>query len=152
MSSLQPLSQAHRDTSLDILRGFALAGVLLTFCITDTRAAAGYTNTFLDEVIEWSKCIFVEARMYTMLIILFGMGFHVQLQKARRKEVAFVPVFLRRAAGLIILGFLHAIFLSTRDILMFYGMSGAVLLLLRKTYVAILVLVKSVHKLRPISK
>ena len=131
MSSLQPLSQAHRDTSLDILRGFALAGVLLTFCITDTSAAPGYANTLLDEIVAWPKWILVESRMYTMLILLFGIGFHVQLEKAKRKDAPFVPVFLRRALGLIILGFLHAIFLSTRDILIFYGISGAALLALR---------------------
>jgi uncharacterized protein len=131
MSFLQPLSPARRDKSLDILRGFALAGVLLTFCITDARSEPGYTKSFLDELIDWPKWILIEARMYTMLIIIFGIGFHVQLKKARRKEADFIPVFLRRVSGLIILGFLHAIFLSTRDILIFYGISGAVLVLLR---------------------
>ena len=82
MSSLQPLSQAHRDTSLDIFRGFALAGVLLTFCTTDTRSATGYVNTVADEIIEWPKWLLVESRMYTMLITLFGVGFYIQLQKS----------------------------------------------------------------------
>jgi uncharacterized protein len=66
-----------------------------------------------------------------MLIIIFGIGFHVQLKKAQQKKEPFVPVFLRRAIGLTILGFLHAVFLSTRDILMYYGLVGTVLLLLR---------------------
>jgi len=131
MSTLQPLSSNERDVSLDILRGFALAGVLLTFCITDARSAPGYTKTFLDDLVDWPKYILIEGRMYGMLIIIFGIGFHVQLKKAKEKGVSFAPVFLRRAIGLIILGFLHAIFLSTRDILLFYGISGAVLLLLR---------------------
>ena len=131
MSSLQPLSQTERDVSLDILRGFALAGVLLTFCITDARSAPGYTKTFLDQLIDWPKWILIENRMYMMLIIIFGIGFNVQLKKAKQKEVAFVPVFLRRSIGLIVIGFVHAILLSTRDILLFYGIVGAVLLLLR---------------------
>jgi len=131
MSTLQPLSSNERDVSLDILRGFALAGVLLTFCITDVRSAPNYTKTFLDQLIDWPKYILIESRMYGMLIIIFGIGFHVQLKKAQQKGVSLTPVFLRRSVGLVILGFLHAIFLSTRDILMFYGMIGAVLLLLR---------------------
>ena len=131
MSSLQPLQSNERDVSLDILRGFALAGVLLTFCITDVRSAPGYTKTFLDQLIEWPKWIFIEERMYTMLIIIFGIGFHKQLEKAKQKNVSFAPVFLRRLFGLLLLGFLHAIFLSTRDVLMFYGLAGAVLLLFR---------------------
>ena len=130
-STLQPLSQTNRDVSLDILRGFALAGVLLTFCITDARSAPGYSKTLLDQIVDWPKWLFIENRMYTMLIIIFGMGFHVQLERAKQKGASFTPVFLRRALGLIIIGFLHAIFLSTRDILMFYGIAGSVLLLLR---------------------
>jgi len=131
MSALQPLTPNKRDVSLDILRGFALAGVLLTFCITDARSAPGYTKTFLDQLIDWPKYILVESRMYGMLIIIFGIGFHVQLKKAQQKGVSFTPVFLRRSFGLVILGFLHAILLSTRDILMFYGLVGLVLLLFR---------------------
>jgi len=131
MSSLKPLSSNERDVSIDILRGFALAGVLLTFCITDAHSAPGYKETFLDQLIDWPKYILIESRMYTTLIIIFGIGFHVQLEKARRNGVSFVPFFLRRSIGLIILGFLHAVFLSTRDILLFYGVAGIVLLFLR---------------------
>lgn len=131
MSSLQPLSSNDRDVSIDILRGFALAGVLLTFCITDARSAPGYRETFFDQLINWPKYILIESRMYTMLIIIFGIGFHVQLEKAKRSNVSFAPVFLRRSVGLIILGFIHAIVLSTRDILLFYGIAGIALLLLR---------------------
>ncbi|HET9826170.1 MAG TPA: DUF418 domain-containing protein [Chitinophagaceae bacterium] len=125
---LQPLSQSNRDTSLDMLRGFALAGVLLTFCAGDVGSPAAYTNSFWDEAVKWTKWILIENRMYTMLIIIFGIGFHVQLEKAKQKGTSLVPVFTRRLAGLLVIGFVHAILLSTRDILMFYGIAGIVLL------------------------
>ena len=130
--ALQPVSQSKRDASLDVLRGFALAGVLLTFCAGDVGSSPGYTNSFLDEVISWTKWILVENRMYTMLIIIFGIGFHVQLEKAKRKGVSLIPFFSRRLIGLLLIGFLHAILLSTRDILMFYALAGIVLLLIHK--------------------
>jgi uncharacterized protein len=69
--------------------------------------------------------------MYTMLILVFGIGFHVQLEKAKQKNMSLVPVFTRRLTGLLIIGFIHAILLSTRDILMFYAIAGALLLLVR---------------------
>jgi uncharacterized protein len=131
-TALQPLSQSSRDTSLDILRGFALAGVLLTFCAGDVGSPAAHTNTFLDEAVKWTKYILIENRMYTMLIIIFGIGFHVQLEKAKQNGVSIVPVFTRRVIGLLVIGFAHAILLSTRDILMFYGLAGIALLLVRK--------------------
>ncbi len=130
-TSLQPLSESRRDLSLDVLRGFALAGVLFMFCVSDVGASPAYSNSLLDEAIAWFKWILVESRMYTMLILVFGIGFHVQLEKARRHNVSLVPVYTRRIIGLLLLGLIHAILLSTRDILIFYAVAGAVLLLLR---------------------
>ncbi|HEY5967699.1 MAG TPA: DUF418 domain-containing protein [Chitinophagaceae bacterium] len=129
--TLQPLLATNRDRSLDILRGFALAGVLFIFCVSDIGPANNYSNSLLDEIIAWPKWIFIESRMYTMLILIFGIGFHVQLEKAKQNNASVVPVFTRRLLGLLILGFIHAILLSTRDILMFYAIAGAVLLLVR---------------------
>jgi uncharacterized protein len=130
-TTLQPLTESRRDITLDLLRGFALAGVLFMFCVHDIGTAPAYAKTFLDDLIAWPKWILIENRMYTMLILIFGIGFYVQLEKAKQKETSLVPVFMRRIMGLLILGFLHAIFLSTRDILMFYALAGAALLLIR---------------------
>jgi uncharacterized protein len=129
--TLQPLLATNRDRSLDILRGFALAGVLFMFCVSDIGPASNYSNSLPDEIIAWPKWIFIESRMYTMLILIFGIGFHVQLEKAKQNNASLVPVFTRRLIGLLILGFIHAILLSTRDILMFYAIAGALLLLVR---------------------
>jgi uncharacterized protein len=130
-NTLQPLSGHNRDQKIDILRGFALAGVLFMFCVSDNGPSYGYTNSLSDEVISWFKWIFIESRMYTMLIIIFGIGFHVQLEKAKKQNRSLVPAFSRRVIGLLVIGFIHAIVLSTRDILMFYGLAGTVLLLAR---------------------
>ena len=127
---LQPLSASNRDRSLDILRGFALAGVLFMFCVSD-NGPANYSNSLLDEIIAWPKWIFIESRMYTMLILIFGIGFHVQLEKAKQNNSSLLPVFSRRLIGLLIIGFIHAVLISQRDILMFYGAAGFFLLLIR---------------------
>lgn len=129
MPALKPLSQYNRDISLDVLRGFALAGVLFMFCVNDIGAPAKYANSLLDDLIAWPKWILIEGRMYTMLVLIFGIGFHVQLKKAKQHDTLLAPVFLRRLTGLLLIGFIHAILLSTRDILMFYGIAGMVLLL-----------------------
>jgi uncharacterized protein len=128
---LQPLSASNRDRSLDILRGFALAGVLFIFCVSDNGPDNTYSNSLLDEIIAWPKWILIESRMYTMLILIFGIGFHVQLEKAKQKNSSLLPVFSRRLIGLLIIGFIHAVLISSRDILMFYGAAGFFLLLVR---------------------
>src|SRR6185503_6478367 len=63
-----------------------------------------------------------------------------KLEKAKQQNRSLVPAFTRRISGLLVLGFIHAIVLSTRDILMFYGAAGAVLLLARKASVKQLLL------------
>ena len=140
-SLLQPLQASNRSRNIDILRGFALAGVLFMFCVSDNGPSYGYTNSVSDEIISWFKYIFIESRMYTMLIIIFGIGFHVQLEKAKKQNESLVPVFSRRIIGLLVIGFVHAIILSRRDILMFYGAAGAVLLLVRNASIKQLLLV-----------
>jgi uncharacterized protein len=141
---LQPLSASNRDRNIDILRGFALAGVLFMFCVSDNGPSYGYTNSLSDEIIGWFKYIFIESRMYTMLILIFGIGFHVQLQKAKKQNESLVPVFSRRIIGLLVIGFIHAIILSKRDILMFYGAAGVILLLVRNASIKQLLLVMGV--------
>jgi uncharacterized protein len=127
-TTLQPLSEPERDRTLDILRGFALAGVLFVFCTADMAAPANYVESFRDELISWARWILVENRMYGMLIIIFGFGFGVQVKKATEKNESVVPLFVRRLTGLLILGLLHALLLSKRDILIFYAVAGFALL------------------------
>lgn len=139
-TTLQPITAANRDRNIDILRGFAIAGVLFMFCVSDNGPSYGYTNSISDKIISWVKYILIESRMYTMLVIIFGIGFHIQLEKAKNKNESLVPVFSRRIAGLLLLGFIHAIILSKRDILMFYGAAGLVLLLIRNATIKQLLL------------
>jgi uncharacterized protein len=127
-TALQPLSQAYRDQNLDVLRGFALTGVLFVFCAGDIGISNNYTNSTADEAVKWFKWVMVEERMYGMLILVFGLGFGVQVRKAMQKNESIVPVFLRRLSGLLIIGFVHAVLISNRDILMFYALAGFALL------------------------
>jgi uncharacterized protein len=132
IKTLEPLKQGQRDKNLDILRGFAMAGVLFVFCAGDINISKDYVNSPLDEAIKWFKWVMIEGRMYGMLLMVFGIGFSVQLQKANQRGESLVPVFSRRLIGLLLIGFIHAIFLSTRDILMFYAVAGFALLPARR--------------------
>src|SRR4029079_10102896 len=50
------------------------------------------------------------------------------VRKAMQKNESLVPVFLRRLSGLLIIGFIHAVLISNRDILLFYALAGFALL------------------------
>lgn len=153
-TTLQPLQQNKRDGSLDLLRGFAMAGVLFMFCVNDIRSPENYEYGFWDEFIDWPKWILVEERTYSLLILVFGYGFGIQLQKADEKGRPFMPVYLRRLAGLLIIGALHALLLSKRDILFDYGVAGIALLAVRKfsnRQLTIVILLLLVFMVTPLS-
>jgi uncharacterized protein len=131
-TTLEPLKQGQRDKNLDILRGFAMAGVLFVYCAGDMNISKAYVNSPVDEAIKWFKWVMIEGRMYGMLLLVFGIGFSVQLQKANQRGESLVPVFSRRLIGLLLIGSIHAIFLSSRDILIFYAIAGFALLPARR--------------------
>ena len=52
-------------------------------------------------------------------------------KRQNKNNSSLLPVFSRRLIGLLIIGFIHAVLISSRDILMFYGAAGFFLLLIR---------------------
>lgn len=129
---------ASRITSVDALRGFSLLGILV---VNIAYLASGYRMAGLAEpafdspfdwVVRWTVTMFLENKFYLLFSFLFGYSFTLQLDSAVRQGKAFVPMFLRRLAGLLLLGLAHAILLFPGDILTTYAFVGLALLILRK--------------------
>ncbi|MBP6078021.1 MAG: DUF418 domain-containing protein [Xanthomonadales bacterium] len=126
---------------MDVLRGFALIGILMmniewfnrpiVFLGQFDRSLLGY-----DYMAEWFVKVLVEGKFYKLFSLLFGMGFAVMLTRAQQKELPFVAMFSRRMLALFVIGLLHASLLWTGDILRDYAITGMLLLgyvvLLRK--------------------
>ena len=127
-SAPAPAPVRERIAALDVLRGIAVAGILLAnvfvffglFAIHEARlaamptAAADRTATFLEHV-------FVEGKFYSIFSLLFGIGFGLQLA---RGGDAVLPRVKRRLRILLGIGALHALFLWAGDILMLYALLG----------------------------
>ena len=62
------------------------------------------------------------------LSFLFGLGFSIQLLRAKQRGVPLVSVYCRRLAVLLMFGLVHMIFLWYGDILTLYAIFGFVLL------------------------
>ncbi|MFI6598195.1 DUF418 domain-containing protein [Nonomuraea sp. NPDC050536] len=129
---------ASRITSVDALRGFSLLGILV---VNIAYLASGYRmaglaepafDSPIDWVVRWTVTMFLENKFYLLFSFLFGYSFTLQLDSAVRQGKAFVPMFLRRLAGLFLLGLAHAILLFPGDILTTYAFVGLALLILRK--------------------
>ena len=130
-TSLQPVAPGERIFALDVLRGFALLGVLIAYAMWSLGNAPKETFGQIDQIILGATSILVDTKAYTILAILFGLGFSLQFARATDRGVSVVRVYVRRMAALILIGVVHALLLRNGDILVPYAAIGFILLLLR---------------------
>ena len=123
-----PLPARERIQALDVLRGVAVAGILLanvmvffglTFMPPDRMAAL--PTAAADHVASFLERVFVDGKFYSTFSLLFGIGFGVQL--ARGGDAA-LPRFKRRLRILLGIGAIHAFLIWAGDILMLYALLG----------------------------
>lgn len=133
----QPIETHERIHTLDMLRGFALFGILLVnmafFKSSFYALTIGGTWTSLpDQIATTAIRFFAEGKFFTIFSFLFGLGFAVQLERAEARGARVVPSYLRRLFALLLIGIAHVVLLWYGDILTTYALLGFVLLLFRK--------------------
>jgi uncharacterized protein len=134
--SFQPVSTSQRIPVLDTLRGFASLGILLVniHAFADTGWLPAAQKTALpthqaDRIVSIVLDIFVDTKFITLFSILFGVGFALQLEKAKKAGIAFKTYFAKRMLLLLLIGCLHAYLLWFGDIIRYYAFAGLFLLL-----------------------
>ena len=127
-ADVTPLPVPERIQALDVLRGVAVAGILLAnvlvffgliFMPPDRIAAL--PTVAADRVALFLEHVFVDGKFYSVFSLLFGIGFGVQL--ARGADAA-LPRFKRRLRILLGIGAIHALLIWAGDILMLYALLG----------------------------
>jgi uncharacterized protein len=137
---MAPVAQRERVHEIDVVRGFALLGILLMNVEYFTRPIAGMffgldrSLEGLDRAAGWLVMTFVQGKFYTLFSMLFGMGFAIQAERAAARGARFGRLFLRRMLGLAAIGAVHGYLIWSGDILLVYAIVGSFLLLFfRKT-------------------
>jgi uncharacterized protein len=130
---LNPIDNESRIHVMDLLRGFALIGILFMNIEWFNRPISDLLSfdfqlTGLDWAASWLVKVFVEGKFYRIFSLLFGMGFAIMLLKAQAADKPFGAWFSRRMLALFIFGMLHLIFLWNGDILHDYAVGGLLLL------------------------
>lgn len=137
MATLQPIDPTKRIELLDVLRGFALLGILFN----NILYFSGYTfqpfeqlrahPTFeLDETLYYVLDVVITAKFYTLFSTLFAVGFYLQLSRHTNDTSDFLKTYRRRLSILLLIGVLHSLFWFG-DILLMYSLIGFILLLFR---------------------
>lgn len=138
----QPVKDKERIESLDLLRGFAILGILLMNIVgfgllfVDT-ATFEQIYSERDHANFWTHAtmtILFEGKMRALFCMLFGAGIMLfSIQKIVPGKKGVTLLFYLRMLWLALFGFLHAhVLLWVGDILYFYGLFGMIVFLLRK--------------------
>ncbi len=122
-----------RLPALDVLRGVAILGTLLTniwiFSGVRTSMAANgpnQTQSVPELVFQQVLNLTTDGKYIGLLTIMFGIGLEIQRQAAIRRGQPWPGGYPWRAGLLILDGLLNYIFIFEHDVLMGYGLTGLV--------------------------
>ncbi len=136
-----PVASADRISSLDVIRGVALFGILLMNVVgfglpmayenPNNYGGADGLNLFAWQV----NALFFEGTMRGLFSILFGAGIVLMTSRAEARDpsIAVADIYFRRNLWLIAFGLVHSwLLLFTGDILYRYGIVALFLFVFRK--------------------
>jgi uncharacterized protein len=140
---ISPVRRLERVSSIDVLRGFALLGILMVNIdnfsgpesLHDIPVGVGVPaftgpHTHLNLIVLLLKFAFIENKMRGLFSVLFGAGVILFTSRAKRRGGAEKSgdTFLRRNMWLVVFGVLHGTLLWRGDILMMYGLNALLVL------------------------
>lgn len=134
-----PIDGAERIEFVDVLRGFALFGVLVANLVwyecdmvLTPAAAAGLATGAVDWYVKALVVFFVDGKFITLFSFLFAVGFTIQLQRGSARGLDVSRLYARRLAILFAIGCIHMSLIWFGDILLMYSLMGALLLAVRR--------------------
>jgi len=131
-----PIASSDRIPLLDVLRGFALFGVLLAnmfwsfngFAFVSPERSHELTSSPIDLVAFYFIRFFIDKKFIMLFSLLFGFGFAVQVMRAEEKGSNIAVFYSRRQLILLFIGAAHLLLFWHGDILHVYAMCGLFLL------------------------
>lgn len=157
-SNLQSKSSTNRIHSLDLLRGFAVLGILIMNITSFSQVNIAYMNPMIGAGLEGYNqyfhafnYIFADTRFMSIFSILFGAGVVLFTNNAEAKGKKVGALHYKRMFWLLLFGFLHAYFIWEGDILVAYAICGCLIYLLRKKTVRVLLIISIILFIVPLT-
>lgn len=133
-----PVAPGERIVSLDVLRGFAVLGILVMNIQSFSMIMAAYINptaygdlSGLNGLVWTLSHIFADHKFMTIFSLLYGAGIVLLTRRAETRGEEPAGLHYRRTVWLIIFGLLHAYLLWYGDILFKYGVCALLAYLFR---------------------
>lgn len=142
-NAVRPVARAERISSMDVLRGFSLMGILV---MNITDFAFGFANYAyplstvkpvfsgphwkINTALWFLRWIFAEGKMRGLFSMLFGAGVILLTERALKRGagIRVADIYTRRNMWLVLFGMLHAFLIWGGDILFYYGTSALLFL------------------------
>jgi uncharacterized membrane protein YeiB len=125
-----PVPAHTRIVALDVLRGFALCGILLANVKPIAHGGDGPGSAAAPETTAATVLhLAVDQRFFPIFSLLFGVGFALLTESARARARQPRVVLLRRLLALLAVGLLHHLVLWRGDVLAVYAAVGLLVLL-----------------------
>lgn len=134
--TMQPVSTDRRLIHLDVLRGFALLGILLVNFEWFTRPMLsvvlrmGPELSGADRAVDWIIHWLAEGKFYPLFAVLFGAGFALMAGRAEALGSPLLGNRLRRMLVLAGFGVAHIALVWAADILLIYALAAFLMMLL----------------------
>ncbi len=140
-----PVSSVERIVAIDVLRGYAVLGILVVNIQAFALPSMAYMNPYaygdltgVNYLVWWFTHVICDQKFMTIFSMLFGAGIVLMTSRSEARTGRSAGVHYRRMGWLILMGFLHAHLLWYADILYMYGVCGLLVWLLRKQTIAVL--------------
>jgi uncharacterized protein len=135
----EPVAANERIAAVDVLRGFALLGILAMNIVAFAWPGDAYENPLrgggfsgLDRVIWVFNYLFFEMKMMTLFSMLFGAGLVLMGERSDQRGASLRGVYYRRCLWLLVIGLVHSYLIWSGDILVMYAECGLIIYLFRR--------------------
>ncbi|WP_440765223.1 DUF418 domain-containing protein [Natronorubrum sp. DTA7] len=134
----KPTAPSERIVSLDVLRGFALLGILvINIWLFSMPQAAAFNPTAYGDftganyAVWFVSHVFFDQKFMTLFTLLFGAGILLFTASKERNGQPAIRLHYRRTILLVLIGLGHAYLLWYGDILVVYGICALVVIFAR---------------------
>ena len=134
-----PVTPPERIGVIDVLRGFALLGILVMNIQSFSMPDAAYLNpTAYGDLTGGNLTVWMlghlltDEKMFGLFSMLFGAGIVLMAERIEQRGGAPARVHYRRMGWLMLFGLLHGHLLWPGDVLWLYGLVGLVVYPLRR--------------------
>ncbi len=133
-----PTQSSQRIVAIDILRGFALLGILVMNIQGFSMPSVAYDNptmhgdfTGLNWLVWFFSHVLTDLKMMNIFSMLFGAGIVLFTDRLVERGVKPLRIHYRRTFWLLVIGLVHAYIIWQGDILVTYALCSLIVVLMR---------------------